>query len=174
MTRYVALLRGINVGNRKVAMAELREVATTAGFNDVRTHLNSGNLIVASRRGAASVRQILEPAIAERFGFQVPVVIRTADQLRAVLAANPFEGANPSRLLINFCLTTPPAEALDRMMALATDQELVSIQGDEVFVDYRGGLGRSKLAAAGDRPIGVTATGRNLRTVQKLLELMTT
>lgn len=172
MTRYAVLLRGINVGRRKVAMADLREVAEAAGFKDVRTHLNSGNLIIGSDHDAEKVRKLLEPAIAERFGFEVPVVVRTVDQLRAVLDANPFPDADPSRLIINFCATTPPADVLDRMARLATDAEPVAVVGEEVVVDFRDGIGRSKLAGAGDKVIGVTATGRNLRTVQKLVELL--
>ena len=172
MTRYVALLRGINVGRRKVAMAELREIAEAAGFTEVRTHLNSGNLIVETDGGADSVRAALEPLINERFGIEVPVVVRSMKQLRATLAANPFDAANPSQLIIMFCAAKPPASALAKLLGLATDEETVAVHGKEIFVDYRGGLARSKLAAAGDRPTGVIATGRNVRTVQKLVELM--
>ncbi|HLT61125.1 MAG TPA: DUF1697 domain-containing protein [Microlunatus sp.] len=172
MKRYVALLRAINVGRRKIAMAELREVAEAAGFTEVRTHLNSGNLIVATDGDAESVRTTLEPAIAERFGFDVPVIVRSADQLRAALAANPFPDADPSQLIIGFCAFIPPDGTLERMRELAGEQESVAIDGDTIYVDYAGGLARSKLAAAGDRGSGLVMTGRNLRTVQRLLELM--
>ncbi|WP_152365418.1 DUF1697 domain-containing protein [Microlunatus speluncae] len=170
MTRYVALLRGVNLGRRKVAMAELREVAEAAGFTEVRTHLNSGNLIIESTGDADSVRTTLEPVIAERFGFEVPVVVRSAKQLRAALAANPFDAANPSQLIITFCAAKPSAAAVSKLRALASDQEELAVHGQEIFIDYRGGLARSKLGASGDP--GTIATGRNLRTVQKLVELM--
>ncbi len=170
MTSYVALLRGINLGRRKVAMAELREISEAAGFTEVRTHLNSGNLIIETDGSAASVRTTLEPLIAERFGFEVPVVVRSAKQLKAALAANPFDAANPSQLIITFCSAAPSAAAVSKLRELATDQEELAVHGKEVFIDYRGGLARSKLAASGDT--GTIATGRNLRTVQKLVELM--
>lgn len=170
MTRYVALLRAINVGRRKVAMAELRKLAETAGMTGVRTHLNSGNLIVESDGDADSVRATLEPLIAERFGFEVPVIVRSVEQLRAALAANPFEAAVPSQMIINFCAASPPAAAVRKLRDLASEQESVAVAGDEIFIDYAGGLARSKLSASGDP--GVIATGRNLRTVRKLVELM--
>jgi uncharacterized protein (DUF1697 family) len=170
MTRYVALLRGINLGRRKVGMAELREVAEAAGFDGVRTHLNSGNLIIETDGDAESVRTTLEPLIAERFGFEVPIVVRSVKQLKAALEANPFDAANPSQLIITFCSAKPSAAAVAKLRDLAADHEEIAVHGKEVFIDYRGGLARSKLATSGDT--GVIATGRNLRTVQRLVELM--
>jgi len=172
VTTYVALLRGINVGTAKrVAMAELRTVATGLGYTDVATHLNSGNLILRTDRTADTVRAELEEGIERVFGLHSDVVVRTADQLAEVLRGNPFPDGDPSQVTIAFLMASPPPDVADRLAALAADDEPFVVSGLEVYVHYGHGQAGSKLAATFATAVGVSATVRNLRTVTKLVDL---
>jgi uncharacterized protein (DUF1697 family) len=170
MTVFVAFIRGINVGlSKKVAMPRLREVITERGYQDVATLLNSGNLIVRSGKGAGAVEQDVADVIEREFGFRCDVMVRTAAQLRTIVTDNPFPDGQPNQVNVAFCLTEPPAEVDDRLAAAATDRESFEVRGREVYVDYRDGLGRSKLAATFPKVVKVSTTVRTIRTVQKLL-----
>src|SRR3954447_20855956 len=101
MATWVALLRAINVGGRKVPMAELRTLCEELGLTDVRTYIASGNVVLRSPlRSAGKVRALLEPALEERFGFPVVVVVRTPEQLRAVVDVLPFD--DPDHTHVSF------------------------------------------------------------------------
>src|SRR3954466_7579026 len=124
MTRYLALLRGINVGTAKrVAMPALRSMAESLGYADVRTHINSGNLLFRADEDAETVRSRLEAAIEQTFALHSDVVIRTAEQLAVVLAGNPFPDDDPSRVNVAFLAGPPAPEAEERVAALAADDE---------------------------------------------------
>jgi uncharacterized protein (DUF1697 family) len=170
MPRQIALLRGINLGpTNKVAMAPLREVFAELGFTDIKTYVNSGNVVFAGRR--ASVAKV-ERAIAERFGFDVPVVLRTRDELAETVAANPLAGVatNLSRYLVLFGDgAVDPARAKDVECAPG---EQFAIAGREAYLWLPDGVHKSKLARAmNEQRFGVRLTGRNWRTVEKLLAL---
>jgi uncharacterized protein (DUF1697 family) len=172
MTTYVALLRGINVGTAKrVAMPALRELATGLGYTDVTTHINSGNLVLTTDRPAATVRQELEQGIEQTFGLHADVVVRTAEELAAALAANPFPDGDPSQVTVAFLAGPAAADAESRVRALASEDEPVLFAGGEVYVHYGHGQADSRLAAKFATVLGVTATVRNLRTVTKLVDL---
>lgn len=176
MARYVALLRGINVGGKKkVPMARLREVLEGLGFTDVATLLQSGNAVFGAReRSAAKVTRQLEAALAEALGFEVQVVLRTREELARAVAQNPLPGADeaPSRFLVLFLAAPPDPARLEALDVEAYRPDELRVVGRELYARFPGGLGRSKLAAvlAGPR-LGVTATGRNWATVKKLLAL---
>src|SRR3954468_14393721 len=116
MIRYVALLRGINVGgNKKVPMARLRELLQGLGYTEVATLLQSGNAVFTSKeKSPAKVVKQLEAAIAEEFGFEVSVVVRTRDEVAAAIKANPLPGAedNPSQFLVTFLSDVPEQKRL--------------------------------------------------------------
>ena len=172
MTRYVALLRGINVGTAKrVAMPALRELAGRLGYTDVATHINSGNLVLTTDRSAATVQRELEQGIEETCGLHADVVVRTAAELAAVLAANPFPDGDPSQVTVAFLAGPPAADAADRVRALATEDEPFLFTEQEVYVHYGHGQADSRLAAKFAGLLGVSATVRNLRTVTKLVDL---
>lgn len=172
MTTYVALLRGINVGTAKrVAMPALRELATGLGYADVATHINSGNLVLSTERPAATVQRELEQGIEQTFGLHADVVVRTAGELAAAVAANPFPDGDPSQVTIAFLAGPPDAEAETRLRALAGEDELLLVTPGEVYVHYGHGQADSRLAAKFPTLLGVTATVRNLRTVTKLVDL---
>jgi len=169
MTRLVALLRGINVGgNKRVPMGDLAEVAVGLGWQEPRTHLNSGNLWFTSADAPVDAARRLSDALHARFGFVVDVVVVEVDRVRRVAAGCPFEG-DPKQVNVAFCSGEVDADQAARLAALAVEGERVAVAGDVVYVDFGGGLARSKLAAGmaqALRPLVVTT--RNIRTVGRL------
>ncbi|MFE5911114.1 DUF1697 domain-containing protein [Streptomyces wedmorensis] len=176
---YAALLRGINVsGHRKVPMAELRELLEGLGYDGVRTYLQSGNAVFSTASGAGEdeLKDALEDAIEERFGFRVDCLVRDGDYLAAVAEACPFPAADLEGKQLHAVYYSGPADperfaAIDREAYLPEEFAL----GDRVLYLYApDGLGRSKLSEAVSRPSvvkGLVATARNWNTVLKLVEM---
>lgn len=176
MARYIALLRGINVGgNKKVPMAQLRKVLEGLGYTQVATLLQSGNAVFTSKeKSPAKVARQLEAAIAQEFGFQVSVIIRTRDELAAAIEANPLPGADeaPSKFLVVFLSDEPDPQRFKQIDPAAYLPEEFRLVGREIYARFPDGIGNSKLAAVlGGPRLGVTPTARNWSTVLKLLEL---
>lgn len=172
MSTYVALLRGINLGpSNKIAMPQLRTTVSELGYADVSTYINSGNVIFASPKRAATLAAEIGQAITETFGYRVDVVVRSATQLAKVLAGNPFPDGDPSQVTVAFLTGPPGAQAAPRVAEMATAYEPFVFAGHEVYVNYTHGIGTSKLAARFSAVIGVSSTVRNLRTVRTLVEL---
>jgi uncharacterized protein (DUF1697 family) len=184
MARYVALLRGINVGGRnKVAMADLRRVVEELGHREVRTYVNSGN-VVFDADGRASAKQgdllaaTIAQAVKDEIGVPSAVLVRSAAELARVVAANPYpDETDPKKLHVAF-LTKPPS-ADERTTAKATEQEAanrgssdeLTIGKREVYLHTPDGLGRSVLAELLSRRKDAAAgagTMRNWSTVTKL------
>lgn len=180
MPAYAALLRGINVGgHNKVAMADLRALCGELGLGDVTTYIQSGNVVFSSARTDAGVLAgELEGAIAGAFGFGVPVVVRSAADLDAVAASNPFvrRGRDPSVLSVGFLSDLPAPDAVRALRAdpLASPPggDEFELVGQEVFLHHPNGYGRSKLTNSYfDRRLGTMMTVRNWRTVVTLGEM---
>lgn len=175
MSRYVALLRGINVGGHRVLkMADLRAILVAAGARDAVTYIQSGNAVFDhAARSAATLVAELEARIAEATGFAVTVVARTAAEWAAVVAANPFPEAGPDELHVSFLAARPPADVLAGLDPAAFVPERFALVQREIYLHLPDGLGRSKLAGALGKvkAIAPTATARNWRTVLKLHEL---
>lgn len=172
MATHVAFLRGINLGpTKKVSMPRLRELADGLGYTDVRTYINSGNLILTTTDAAATIEQRLAEAIAADLGLSVDVAVRTPARLAAIVAGNPFPDGNPTYVTVAFLTKAAPADAKRRVAQVATEKEPYVFSGQEVYVHYTDGQAGSKLAARFSDIIGVSATVRNLRTVTKVLEL---
>ncbi len=174
--REVVLLRGINLGARnRIAMAELRELLSGAGSRDVRTYLQSGNVVLTSDAGADRLARDCERLLSERFGFEVPVVVRDRDQLAEVVRLNPLGdiATDPKRYQVSFLSAAPDADVVRQLAALATEPERIVAIGRELYAWHPDGIARSKLSAAlaSSRKLGVTATARNWTTVMKLLSL---
>ena len=167
MTGYVALLRAVNVGGTaKLPMAELKQIANELGFTDARTFIASGNLIISSSKGEAEVRDALESRLRLHMGKHVPVMIRTADEMAAVVDANPFKDAPGRRVLASFLAEPPQADALSDLRG--HDGERLALGRREIYVDYCGRLlGRSRLRI----PAAEAGTARNMNTVAKLAEM---
>ena len=172
MARYVAFLRGINLGpTNKISMPALRELTEGLGYTEVATHINSGNLIMTSTDSAATIEQRLASAIKEEFGLKVDVAVRTPARLATIVAENPYPDGDPSQVTVAFLTTAADPGAKAKVAAVAADYEPFTFSGQEVYVHYSRGLGRSKLAREFSAIIGVSATVRNLRTITKVLEL---
>jgi uncharacterized protein (DUF1697 family) len=172
-TRYVALLRGINVGKaRQVDMPRLREVLTGLGIAAVRTHLRSGNVLLESPLAESDLATELATAIEKEFGFDVPVVVRTGEEVAAVLAADPLGdvATDPSRYSVTFL---PEVPAKDRVRALPpADEGEYVVRGRELYLWLPAGMAASPMATwRWDKLLGVPGTNRNWNTVTKLAEL---
>jgi uncharacterized protein (DUF1697 family) len=172
MTTYAAFLRGINLGStNKISMPELRDMAEELGYEDVATYINSGNLILRTSKQAAAVERELAKAIAARFGYRVDVAVRTLAQLEKIIAENPYPDGNPSQVTVAFLTKAAPAQAKEKVAAIAADHEPFHFAGKNVYVNYGQGLGRSKLAERFSSIVGVSSTVRTLRTVEKVVGL---
>jgi uncharacterized protein (DUF1697 family) len=166
MAIFVALLRAVNVGGTgKLPMSELRELCEHAGFANVTTYIQSGNVVFTSELAAAKVRQKLETALRTKMGKPVGVLLRTPAQLETIVKRNPFKKAAPNQVLVLFLDRAAPKGALAEIEI--PGREKLEGSGREVFIHYPDGMGRSKLKT----PFAKTATGRNLNTVRKLAEL---
>jgi uncharacterized protein (DUF1697 family) len=178
VTRYVVLLRAVNVGGTgKVSMPRLRELLAEAGLEDVATYVQSGNVVVSPGSvtgGAEEVGAAVHNAIRDGFGLNVPVVVRTGAQIAKVLAANPFPDADPTRVGVLFASGPIPKAEIDRLAGRAAESEDVKRAAGHVFIHCPDGFGRSRLAtAAGAARNDLVVTMRNLRTVAKLAEMAT-
>jgi uncharacterized protein (DUF1697 family) len=177
MTTYVALLRGINVGgNKLVAMADLRALVARLGFADVRTLLQSGNLVFrGDRRSPAQLERLLEAETERRLGIEVAYFVRTATEWHAVVARNPFRAEaarDPARLAVMVLKDAPAARAVAALRAAITGREAVRAAGRHLYAVYPDGMGRSRLThTLIEKLLGTRATGRNWNTVRKLAEL---
>ncbi|WP_229074617.1 DUF1697 domain-containing protein [Actinoplanes sp. DH11] len=170
MTRYAVLLRGINVGhNHRIAMADLRAALTDAGYGNVATLLQSGNVVLDSDRPAAELRPELERLLADRYGFDVPVMLRSRDDLARIVAHNPLGGiaTDGSRYFVSFAeVATPLDVTVDSADRYVTD-------GLETYLWCPDGMRDSPLMKAlGRIKNPPPSTMRNWNTVVKLHAMM--
>lgn len=168
---YIALLRAINLAaKRRVAMADLRAWLTALGYDDVRTLLQSGNAVFRTKKKETTVRKELEAALEKGAGFHIDCVLRTADELRAVVAADPLGhvATNPSRYFVSFVDVPAQWPAID---AAAYEPELVHLAEREAYFWLPEGTQNSKIMAAFPARAGEIVTVRNWNTVTKLLAM---
>jgi uncharacterized protein (DUF1697 family) len=166
MTKYVALLRAVNVGGTgSLPMADLKSICSDAGFARVETYIASGNVVFESKAAPSKVKAALEARLLAYAGKPVGVVLRTAGEMAAVLEANPFPKAEPKHTYAIFLDHQPARDALDD--AVGQGDEEMRLGDREIFVHYRSGMGRSKLRI----PAAKSGTARNMNTVAKLAEL---
>jgi uncharacterized protein (DUF1697 family) len=167
---YVCLLRGVNVGGKRpVAMADLRDLFGSLGFQDVRTYIQSGNVVFSA--ASAPRRADIEPAIERAFGLRTAALLRSAADLRRVVGASPFDGHDPARVHVGFLPRRPPAASVRALDDLAWAPERFSVLGAEVHLYLPNGMARTKLPAHLERALGGDITFRNWRTVTTLVEL---
>jgi len=168
MTAFVALLRAVNVGGTgKLPMSALKAMCEDAGFTKVKTYIASGNVVFESAMKEAEVAAVLDKKLAAYAGKPVGVMVRTAAEMGAVLAGNPFPGAKPNYTVAIFLKTAPAKDALDGMVA--PDGEEARLGKREIYVHYPHGQGRSKLKLRAAK----AGTARNINTVAKLAEMAT-
>ncbi len=175
MAKHIVLLRGINIGSRnRIAMPELREALAEAGFDDVQTYVQSGNVVLSSGKSATEVARACKSEISKRFGLDVDVVVRSRAQVAKVVERNPLGKVvtNPKRYQVSFLSAKPSAAVMRKLEEAATEKERVVLVGKEIYAWHPEGVGRSRLwTLLAGRGLGVTATARNWTTVTKLLDL---
>ncbi|MFC3504688.1 DUF1697 domain-containing protein [Micromonospora krabiensis] len=176
MTVYVALLRGVNVGTVRLAMADLRRLVTDLGHTDVRTYLQSGNVVFASGvRDAGRLAAGIERALADELGLTVPVLVRSARELAALAGGNPYAARedDPTKLLVAFLADAPEPAAVAALTVPGGEEVDFTVTGREVYLHYpKTGYGRSKFTNAYlEKKLGVVATTRNWRSVRALADL---
>lgn len=168
VTRYAALLRAVNVGGRKLPMTDLRQLVEEAGGRDIRTYLQSGNVVFT---GTTQVAAKLQRTLRTRLSFEVPVVIRTGAQLADLAAAKPY-AAGGSKVSVTFLAAPLRREAVDAIDPAAYAPDEFVARTEEIFLHTPNGYGRTKLNNAfWERRLGVAATTRNWNTVIALSEM---
>ena len=175
MGRRIALLRGINLGaHNRIAMPELREHLSGAGYAQVRTYVQSGNVVLVSDLQPDDLERQLERQIAERFGFDVDVIVRTRDELAEVVDRNPLGevATNPKRYQVSFLSRALDPRRVEELAAAAADFERLVAHGRELYAWHPDGVARSRLwAKLAGTGLGVKATARNWTTVTTLLDM---
>ena len=174
--RYVAFLRGVNVGGKnRLPMTDLRDIFTGAGCAAAQTYIQSGNVVFeAAQDFAKRVPEIVTRAIRRRFGYETAVIVRSSEELRQVVASNPFDTSGDPRFLhVAFLDDTPGAEAVSRLDPKRSPPDEFAVRGCNVYLHYPNGVARSKLTneylAA---QLQTTSTMRNWRTVLTLMQMV--
>ncbi|HUL54774.1 MAG TPA: DUF1697 domain-containing protein [Opitutaceae bacterium] len=175
MTTHLAFLRAVNVGGTgTITMAALRTWLAGLGFVDVRTLLQSGNIIFrgSARRRGAGLERFLEAEARKRLGLATDFLVRTAEEWTDVIAGNPFADAaqrDPAHLLVVVLKAAPTSVQAQALQAAIRGRELVRVCGRELYAVYPDGIGRSKLTLPLiEKHLGARGTGRNWNTVLKM------
>jgi uncharacterized protein (DUF1697 family) len=166
MTTYVALLRAVNVGGTgRLPMAELRAICSELGFGRIETYIASGNVVFRSSSSPAKLEAQLGQRLFAFCGKPIGVFIRSAAEMRSILANNPFSQLEPRRTYCILLREPPPADALSA--ARGRSDERIELGSREIYVHYPQGMGKSKLQI----PAARSGTARNLSTIAKLAAL---
>ncbi|WP_074109888.1 DUF1697 domain-containing protein [Paenibacillus sp. P46E] len=174
MNTYIALLRGINVGGNKIIkMQALKTMFESLGYEQVRTYIQSGNVVFESGKSAAAkLEAAISAAILDTFGFEVSVMIRTLAELEAAITANPFQNLSQEdykRLYVSFLSKAPSEEALVKLIPYADGADKLRIAGKEMYTLYEVSVSQSPLFKVPlDKWLGTSITARNWNTVNKL------
>lgn len=173
---HVALLRGINVtGKNVLSMKDLAQMFSAAGCSNVRTYIQSGNVIFDTRGSAPKIATAITTEIEKRFGYRVPMVLRTSQQLLQTIRGNPFlkAGAHEKSLHVYFLAHSPKAAAIAALDPARSAPDTFHVIGQEIYLHVPNGMGRSKLTNAYfDSKLSTTCTARNWATILKLSEMM--
>lgn len=174
MDRYVAFLRGMNLGNRRIANEELRRHFEGMGFEEVATFRASGNVIFAApkREAEEKLARRVEAELGERLGYEVPVFLRSGEEVAAVAAREPFDAAavkrSKGKLQVSFLAKKPSAAAKKKALALASDEDRLAIEGRELYWLPSGGISESELdLKAIDAALG-PGTMRTMGTIEQI------
>lgn len=178
MPAYIAMLRGINVSGQKVIkMDHLRELCTGLGFRNVETYVQSGNIVFQTQtENPAAVSKRIGETIHHSFGFDTPVIIRDSEQMRNVIANNPFlreKDIDLSKLHVTFLSETTQKDSLKNLEALSPGPDRFYAAPHEIYLYCPGGYGRTKLSNnAVEKALSVRATTRNWKTANTLFEMV--
>ena len=176
MTTYIALLRGINVGGKNIIkMSDLKQVFENMGLCQVKTYIQSGNVLFKSKEGEAPLRKKIEYEIEKAFGFSVYVILRTSSELEQIIKNCPFsEEQVPSSkiesLYVSLLLHAPLEENIERLNAYRNESDDYQVEGRDVFLLFRNSIRNSRLASNLQK-LDVASTVRNWKTINKLFVL---
>jgi uncharacterized protein (DUF1697 family) len=179
-TALISLLRGVNVGgHHTIRMESVRRVYEGLGFESVRTYVQSGNVVFAAREAdVARMQKRIEDALEENFGFRPAVILRTDEELTAVIERNPFNGrerVEPNKLGVLFLAADPGETARSDALGLSKGPEELHAIGRELYIYFPNGMGRPKLSVATlERALRVPGTTRNWNTVTQLAKMAST
>ena len=177
MPTWICLLRAVNLGSRnKVNMPALRQMLTDAGFHEVRTYVQSGNVVLRTpMRSPRKVAEAVRTVVAEHFGVDTPVLVRTADELAAVVAWNPFpdeSATQPQKVYVVHLDADPDPAHVETLLTQDWQPDQVAVQGRDIVIAYGEGLHKSRLErSTALRRLTADATARNWRTLQACLDL---
>jgi uncharacterized protein (DUF1697 family) len=177
MPPQIALLRAVNVGGIKVSMADLKALLVDLGFDDVRTLLNSGNLVFRGKsKTGPELEALLETEFAKRAGRPTEFFVRTAEEWKSIIARNPMTNEarrDPGHLLLVVLKREPSNQEVDALRAAIVGPEVVKADGKQAYIYYPAGVGQSKLTAKLiEKKLGSPGTGRNWNTVLKLAAMV--
>ena len=178
MTAFMSLIRGINVGgHRQIRMNELKELHESLGLRDVLTYIQSGNVVFTSDDAdVARLQRHIEDGFEKKFDFHAEVIVRTSVELRDIIENNPFHG-QPGKeskwVVVMFLAASPDNTAQEDLLKAYGGPEEIFIIGQEVYIYYPNGIGRSKLTGSLiEKKLKTVGTARNWNTILKLQELM--
>jgi uncharacterized protein (DUF1697 family) len=167
VTSYVALIRAVNVsGTGKLPKEELKAIGNACGFDNVRTFINSGNLLFTSTLAEATVKQRIEEKLSEFFGKPVPAFVRNATEMAEAVKCNPFTDDKPSRVMAHFIDQKPVQTMLDEARDVAGER--MALGPRLIYVSYGEGIGKTKLKL----PATKQGTARNMNSVATIAELL--
>jgi uncharacterized protein (DUF1697 family) len=178
MTTFVSLFRGINVGgNHPIRMGELKDLHESLGLRDVVTYIQSGNVVFTSDDAdLAQLPRQIEDGFAQKFGFHVNVMVRTSAELRDIIENNPFQDQPMKEakwVVVMFLATRPESTALEDLQKTYVGPEEFYLVGQELYIYYPNGIGRSKLSnALTEKKLKTMGTGRNWNTILQLQKLV--
>ena len=173
MPPQIALLRAVNVGGIKVSMADLKALLVNLGFEDVRTLLNSGNVVFRGKsKAGADLEKLLETEFAKKAGRPTEFFVRTAEEWKSIIDRNPMTDEarrDPGHLLVVVLKRAPSNQEVESLRAAIVGPEIVQADGKQAYIYYPAGVGQSKLTAKLiEKKLGTPGTGRNWNTVLKL------
>jgi uncharacterized protein (DUF1697 family) len=178
MQTLVSFLRGINMtGHNSLKMNDLAELFRTAGFSEIETYIQSGNVIFSSSEMVSDVEisSKIKEGIHKRFGYNIAVVIRTVPQLELIVKSNPFTievSFDPTKTAVIFLSDTPSAAGIEKLKGIETGPDRYAISGKEIYIYCPNGFGKSKLYANFfDKKLNVEGTARNWKTINTILEM---
>ncbi len=175
MKKYIAILRGINVGGkRKILMADLRALLESKGFENVSTYIQSGNVFYNYKKNikSAAMEKMIHDAIAEKYGFDVPVIVRTKKEIEQAILDCPFPTEEINKLYLTFFKSQPEIELVESFNEMTFGEDKFHIKEKEAYILYADRYSKSKLTNnLLEKKLKVTATTRNWKTTLKLVEL---
>ena len=178
MQTFISILRGINVsGQKKILMVDLKKLYESLKFSEVKTYIQSGNVVFKSDSKISDIQlaRKIEKAISAKYKFEVPVIIRTKEELEKILSQNPFtkeKSIDPKKLHVTFLSETPDREKVVQIKEVDFSPDQFIIKGKEIYLHIPNSYGETKLSNKFfENKLKVSATTRNWNTVNKLFEM---